>query len=95
MNQKKHGKKIELQKKLISRQSEHIEDLKAQVESLRIELQKNKDLINSIEPLKNELTKKLYDIDGHEKEYRIYRTAGRGNHCSDVWGPLCFKRGRG
>lgn len=70
MNEKKYTKKIELQQKMISRQSKRIEDLEFQVEALKLECAKKDELINSIEPLRDELIQNIKDTSGYKKEYK-------------------------
>lgn len=70
MNERKFEKKYKLQEKLIQRQTEQINNLKQQIEALKLELEKKDKAINSVAFLKEELTKKAEDIDEHEKEYK-------------------------
>lgn len=70
MSEKKYKKKIELQNKLISRQSEQIESLKLQVESLEIECKKKDLLIKSISSLNDEFKEKISEMEKYRKEYK-------------------------
>ena len=70
MNEKKYEKKIELQQKIISRQSEEIESLKSQVEDLKLECKNKDELITSVSSLKNMLVANLKDIEKYKEEYR-------------------------
>lgn len=70
MSEKKYEKKIEFQQKMISRQSEQIEDLKSQNEKLKLELQGKDRLINSIIPLKDELTRSIAEVKNNKEEYK-------------------------
>lgn len=56
MNEKSYKKKFEFQEKIIARQSEQIELLKLQIEKLKFECEKKDELINSVAPLKEELS---------------------------------------
>ena len=70
MNEKKYEKRLEFQNKIISRQSEQIEDLKLQNEKLRLEIQEKYELINSISSLKDELTQNISDVKKYKEEYK-------------------------
>lgn len=67
MNEKK---RLEFQQNMISRQSKQIESLKLQIENLELELQEKNELINSIEPLRNELAQSVSNSKKYEKEYK-------------------------
>lgn len=70
MNEKKYKRKLELQEKLIARQSEQIEKLKDKVQKLELELEEKNRIINSIEPLRNELKQNISDIKEKKEEYQ-------------------------
>lgn len=70
MNEKKIKKKIELQNKIILRQSEQIDDLKLQNEALKLECAKKDELIASVSFLKDELSKNVEDAKKYKEEYR-------------------------
>ena len=70
MNENKYKKKIELQEKMILRQSEQIENLNAQIVKLRLEIEEKDNIINSVASLKDELVQKNKDIDKYKEEYR-------------------------
>jgi archaellum component FlaC len=70
MNEKKYEKRLDFQQKIISRQSEQIEDLKLQNEKLRLELQKKDEFINSIASMREELTRHIEDVKGYKKQYK-------------------------
>lgn len=69
MNEKKYKKKYELQKKLILRQSEQINALKLQIEALNAELKEKDEIINSTYSFRNELKKKIDDVEKYKEEY--------------------------
>lgn len=69
MNEKKYEKKYELQKKLISRQSEQIEALKLQIEALNAELEAKDEIINNTYSLRNELKKSIDDAEKYKEQY--------------------------
>ncbi len=71
MNEKKLKKKVELQEKLISRQSEQIEKLNAQVAKLKLEIEERDNIINSVSSLRDELIQKNKDIDKYREKYRV------------------------
>lgn len=70
MKEKKYEKKLELQEKIISRQSEHIEKLNAQIAKLKLEIEEKDILIISVASLKDELTKNISDVKNYKKEYK-------------------------
>lgn len=59
MNEKRYKKKLEIQNKLIARQSEQIEKLKSQNEALKLKCDEKDEIINSVEPLRKELTESI------------------------------------
>ena len=69
MNEKNYKKRLDFQQKIISRQSEQIESLKSQIEKLKIECKEKDNIINSVTPLRNELTKNVNEIKKYKKEY--------------------------
>ncbi len=70
MNEKNYKKRLDFQQKTISRQSEQIESLKSQNEKLKLELQEKNELINSVIPLKDELTQNAADVKKYKDEYK-------------------------
>jgi hypothetical protein len=70
MTEKNYVKKIEFQKKTISRQLEQIELLKNQVENLKLECEKKDETINSFATLKDELAKSVADVNKYKEEYK-------------------------
>jgi len=70
MNEKKYKKKVELQEKMISRQSEQIENLNAQIARLKLVIEEKDNIINSISSLRDELIQKNRDIDKYRKEFK-------------------------
>lgn len=67
MNEKK---RLKFQNKIISRQSEQIESLKSENERLKLELQKKDEIINSITPMRNELSQNISEVKKYKKEYK-------------------------
>lgn len=67
MNEKNFKKRLDVQTKIISRQSEEIEALKLQNEKLKLELVKKDEVINSVAPLKEELIQHIAEV----KKYKI------------------------
>lgn len=70
MNEKKYEKRLEFQKKMISRQSEQIDGLKSEIEKLKLECQKKDEIINSVSSLRSELVKDAEDVKQYKEEYR-------------------------
>lgn len=73
MNEKKiknkYEKRLAFQQKMINRQSEQIEKLKSENEKLTLECQKKDELINSVTPLRNELTANINEVKKKKKEF--------------------------
>lgn len=70
MGEKRYKKKLEVQQKIISRQSKQIEDLESQVQKLKLELKDKDEIINSIAPLRNKLLESVADADDCKKQYK-------------------------
>ena len=68
-NKNKYEKRVAFQQKIITRQSEQIETLKSKIEKLTLECQKKDELVNSITPLRNELTENINDVKKKKKEF--------------------------
>lgn len=69
MNEKNYKKKLDFQQKMISRQFEQIESLKSQVEKLKLNIEEKDKIINSVAPLRDELTRNIEDVKKYKKEY--------------------------
>ena len=70
MDEKRYKKKLEVQQKIISRQSKQIEDLESQVQKLKLELKDKDEIINSIAPLRNKLLESVADADNCKRQYK-------------------------
>ena len=70
MNEKRYEKKFEFQQKMISRQSEQIEELKLRNLELELELKKKDEIINSVSSLKDELTQNVNEVKKYKEEYK-------------------------
>lgn len=62
MNEKKYEKRLEMQNKLITRQSEQIKDLEQQVRDLQLEIEEKNKIIFSIEPMREEMAKHIAEV---------------------------------
>lgn len=71
MNEKKYTKRLDFQKNLISRQSGEIEFLKKEIENLKLKLKEKDELINSVAPLREELSQNIKEIKKQKNEYYI------------------------
>ena len=71
MNEKKYERKYKLQEKLVSRQSEQIEKLNAEIAKLKLEIEEKDNIINSVSSLRDDLIQKNKDIDKYKEEYRV------------------------
>lgn len=69
MNEKKYEKRLEMQNKLISRQSEQIKDLEQQVRDLQLEIEEKNKIINSIEPMREEMAKHIAEVKKRKVEF--------------------------
>ncbi len=69
MSEKNLKKRLELQQKIISRQSEQIDDLKNQIEELKSTIEEKDKLIKSVEPLRNELTDIFNEVKHKKDQY--------------------------
>lgn len=71
MNEKKKKtqKRLKFQEKMIARQSEKIESLTSQIEALKLECKRKDEVINSVAPLKEELTNNINEIKEYKREY--------------------------
>ena len=71
MNEKNYKKRLDFQEKIISRKNEQIEVLKLEIESLKLKLEEKDELINSVTPLRNELTENVKQVKKYKEEYKI------------------------
>lgn len=69
MNEKKYKRRLEFQQKMITHQSEQIDNLKAEIENLNNRLIEKDEIINSVAPLKNELTENINKLKEYRKQY--------------------------
>ena len=70
MNEKRYKKKLEIQSKLIARQSEQIEKLKSQNETLKLKCEEKDEIINSVGSLRDELTQNIAEIKQYKQQYK-------------------------
>lgn len=69
MNEKKYEKRLNFQSQLITRQSKQIDDLKKKNEKLENECRKKDEIINSVDYLRNELTKEVSEVKKRKEEF--------------------------
>lgn len=69
MIENKYKKRYENQKRIVARQLEEIESLKLEIEELESECEKKDALINSIEPMRNEMKQEISKIKEYKEEY--------------------------
>ena len=69
MKEKKYEKRLEFQRKIISRQSEQIDKLKAKIDKLELIIEEKDEVIESVEPLRKELAVNINDIKQQKKRY--------------------------
>lgn len=89
MNEKTLKKRLDLQQKTISRQLEQIESLKLQNEKLKLKCEEKDEIINSIIPLKDKLTKSLETSKGYEVEYK--KLINELRKMKDTFNQIAFK----
>lgn len=70
MNENRYKKKYETQKRIVAKQIEENESLKLEIEELEKECEKKDALINSIEPLRNELKQEIDEIRNYKEQYK-------------------------
>ena len=70
MNEKKYNKRLEFQQKMISRQSEQIDNLKSEIETLKIKLIEKDEIINAIEPMRKEMAESIKEHRSLTEQYK-------------------------
>lgn len=63
------NKRLEHQKKMISRQSKQIEDLKSEITRLELEIEEKDKIIDSVSSLREELIKNVTESKKYKDEY--------------------------
>ena len=69
MKEKKYEKRLDFQQKLIDRQSEQIEKLKLKIARLEEKCKEKDEIINSVQPMREELTQNIKKHKRLENEY--------------------------
>lgn len=70
MNEKNYKKRLDFQQKMMARYLEQIEALKVENEKLKSELKEKDEVINSVAPLRKELTENVNEVKKYKKEYK-------------------------
>ena len=70
MNEKKYNKRLEFQQKMVSRQSEQIDNLKSEIETLKIKLIEKDEIINAIEPMRKEMAESIKEHRSLTEQYK-------------------------
>lgn len=70
MTEKNYKKRLEFQQNMISRQSEQIEELKSQIEKLKLECRKKDETINSVAHLRDEMSKQVAEVKEYKQQYK-------------------------
>lgn len=68
MNEKKYQKRLDFQQQVISKKSEEIELLKAENAKLRLKIEEKDNVINSIEPMRNELAENIKEAKQYKEQ---------------------------
>lgn len=69
MNEKKYKKRLDFQSLMISRQSQQIDSLKLEIEKLELKLKEKDEIINSIQPMRKEMTENIEKYKKLKDEY--------------------------
>lgn len=70
MSENSYKRKLEFQKKMISRQSEQIDELKLQIQKLELKCKEKDKIIQSVSSLRDELTQNVSEIKERKAEYK-------------------------
>ena len=70
MNERRYKKRLEFQEKIIARQSEQIESLKAEIARLKLKCEEKDMIIKSVDSLKLELERDVADIKKSKEQYK-------------------------
>ena len=70
MNEKNYKKRLDFQQKMMARYLSQINDLKVENEKLKNELKERDEVINSVTPLRKELTENVNMVKKCKKEYQ-------------------------
>lgn len=70
MNEKNYKKRLNFQSQMISRQSNQIDVLKSKIEKLEQQLKEKDEIINSIEPMRREMTENIKEYKRLKNEYQ-------------------------
>ena len=68
MSEKSYKKRLEFQQKMISRQSQQIEDLEQQVRNLKLKIEEKNKVINSVAPLREELAQNVEESKKYKEQ---------------------------
>ena len=68
-NKNKYEKRLAFQQKMITRQSEQIDKLKSEIEKLNNKLIEKDEMIDSVAPLRNELSENVNAIKKYKEQY--------------------------
>ena len=70
MSEKDYKKRLEFQKKVISKKSEEIESLKLENEKLKMKLREKDELINSVSAMREELSQNVAEVKKYKEQYK-------------------------
>ena len=70
MNEKNYKKRLDFQQKMISRKSQENDELKLKIERLEQELKEKDEIINSVEPMRREMTDNIKEHKRLKNEYK-------------------------
>lgn len=70
MNEKSYKKRLEFQQNMISKKSEEIESLNAEIVRLRLQIEEKNNVISSISSLREELKQNVEDAKKYKEQYK-------------------------
>lgn len=70
MSEKNYKKRLDFQNKMISRQSQQIDNLKLKIENLEQKLKEKDEVINSVIPMRKEMTDNLKEQKRLKEQYK-------------------------
>lgn len=70
MNEKSYKKRLEIQSKMISRQSEQIKSLNAEIVKLRLQIEEKDNVINSVASLREKLKQNVEETKKYKEQYK-------------------------
>lgn len=70
MNERNYKKRLDFQNKIISRQSQQIDELELKLKKLEEKIKEKDEIINSVEPMRKELTENIKEHKRLKNNYK-------------------------